>query len=196
MTKPYRRGVGIVLVNARGKNRGRVFVAQRIDTKEVAWQMPQGGIDKGETPRQAALRELLEEIGTDKTRIIGVTRAWLRYDLPADLQDRVWGGKFRGQEQKWFLMQFTGSDADINLETAHPEFSVWKWVAFTHLPRVIVGFKREIYKQVVVAFRDKVAMIARPSTRKTTRKSSSPTSGAKAPRRSGIHRAKKRRTSR
>jgi len=155
MRKPYRRGVGVVLVN----NRGRVFVAQRIDTAEPAWQMPQGGIDGGETARAAALRELHEEIGTDKARIIAVTRNWLTYDLPADLQNKVWKGKYRGQKQKWFLMRFTGADADINLETDHPEFSTWKWLPFTHLPRVIVGFKRDIYKQVVAAFKDKVATL-------------------------------------
>jgi len=165
MSKPYRRGVGIVLVNAHG----RVFVAQRIDTKEPAWQMPQGGIDKGETPHEAAIRELHEEIGTDKARIIGVTRSWLRYDLPADLQSKVWKGKYRGQEQKWFLMRFTGEDGDINLETGHPEFSQWKWMAFGQLPRAIVGFKRDIYKQVVAAFKDKVAGLAKPA-KKTTRK--------------------------
>src|SRR5689334_14129271 len=119
--KPYRRGVGIVLINGKG----RVFVAMRIDTPG-AWQLPQGGIDQGETPRQAALRELHEEIGTDAARIIGVTRNWLRYDLPADLQAKVWKGKYRGQEQKWFLMKFTGRDSDINLETDHPEFQAWK----------------------------------------------------------------------
>lgn len=167
MTKPYRRGVGIVLLDARG----RVFVAQRIDTKEIAWQMPQGGIDDGETPRQAAVRELHEEIGTDKARIVGVTRAWLTYDLPPDLQSKVWKGKYRGQKQKWFLMRFTGTDADINLETDHPEFSTWKWLPFTHLPRVIVGFKRDIYKQVVAAFKDKVAgMKAKPAKKKSSKK--------------------------
>jgi len=166
-TKPYRRGVGIVLLDARG----RVFVAQRIDTKEIAWQMPQGGIDDGETPRQAAVRELHEEIGTDKARIIAVTRTWLTYDLPADLQSKVWKGKYRGQKQKWFLMRFTGTDADINLDTDHPEFSTWKWLPFTHLPRVIVGFKRDIYKQVVAAFKDKVAaMKATPAKRATPKR--------------------------
>jgi putative (di)nucleoside polyphosphate hydrolase len=171
MTKPYRRGVGVVLVNAKG----RVFVAQRIDTKEIAWQMPQGGIDDGETPRQAALRELQEEIGTNKARIIGVTPKWLAYDLPADLQSKVWKGKYRGQKQKWYLMLFTGVDGDIDLETDHPEFSTWKWLPFTHLPRVIVGFKRDIYKQVVAAFKDKVAAMkstpakrARPKRKPST----------------------------
>lgn len=153
-SKPYRRGVGVVLLNARG----HVFVAERIDTPG-AWQMPQGGIDKGETPRAAALRELHEETGTDKARIIATTRAWLRYDLPEDLQGKAWGGKYRGQEQKWFLMRFTGTDADINIATEHPEFSAWKWLPFAQLPKVIVGFKRGIYKQVVTAFKEKVATI-------------------------------------
>ena len=154
--KPYRRGVGVALIDVRG----RVFVGQRSDTKG-AWQMPQGGIDKGETPRQAALRELKEETGTDKARIVAVSRAWLRYDLPDDLQSRVWKGKYRGQEQKWFLMMFTGEDADIDLETDHREFQAWKWMAFSHLPRVAVGFKRAIYKEVVAAFAEKVAAVKR-----------------------------------
>src|ERR1700749_657762 len=147
-SKPYRRGVGIALIDAKG----RVFVGQRSDTSG-AWQMPQGGIDKGETPRAAALRELKEETETNKARIIAVTRAWLRYDLPADLQEKVWKGKYRGQEQKWFLMKFTGADSDIDLAGEHPEFAAWKWLPFTHLPRVIVGFKRDIYKQVVATFK-------------------------------------------
>ncbi|MEQ9449751.1 MAG: RNA pyrophosphohydrolase [Rhodospirillaceae bacterium] len=141
-------------------DQGRVFVAQRLDTKEPAWQMPQGGIDKDETPREAALRELREETGTDKARVIAVTRKWLRYDLPADLQRKVWGGKYGGQEQKWFLMKFTGTDADIDIDTDHPEFSAWKWLPFSRLPHVIVGFKREIYKQVVEAFAEKVNGLA------------------------------------
>jgi putative (di)nucleoside polyphosphate hydrolase len=164
--KPYRRGVGIVLIN----DRGRVFVAQRIDTKEPAWQMPQGGIDAGETPRQAAMRELHEEIGTDKARIVGVTKTWLRYDLPPDLQAKVWGGKFRGQEQKWFLMRFTGDDSDINIATKHPEFSAWKWLPFMQLPRAIVGFKRDIYKQVVETFTQSVAKLTKAPVKKAKKK--------------------------
>jgi len=146
--RPYRRGVGIALVNARGE----VFVGQRRDTAAPAWQMPQGGIDKGEDPRAAALRELAEEIGTDKAEIVAETPDWVRYDLPPDLAARMWKGKYRGQEQKWFLMRFLGTDADIDLEAHHPEFSAWKWLPFRELPNVIVGFKRGIYEQVVAAF--------------------------------------------
>ncbi|MBX7200263.1 MAG: RNA pyrophosphohydrolase [Rhodospirillaceae bacterium] len=168
-SKPYRRGVGIALIDARGY----VFVGRRSDTKS-AWQMPQGGIDKDETPRQAALRELKEETGTDQARIIGVTRSWLRYDLPADLRARVWKGKYRGQEQKWFLMRFTGRDQDIDLAAHTPEFETWKWLPFRQLPRVIVGFKREIYKQIVAYFGDKVAALSTPGTKRARLKRSRP----------------------
>lgn len=159
-SKPYRRGVGIVLVNARGQ----VFVAERIDTPG-AWQMPQGGIDRDETPRAAALRELHEETGAVQAKIVAVTRSWLRYDLPAELQAKVWKGKFRGQEQKWFLMKFTGRDEDIDIATKHPEFGAWKWIKFEDLPKMIVGFKRDIYQQVVAAFLDKVKALRRPLAR-------------------------------
>ena len=162
--KPYRKGVGIALIDARG----RVFVGQRSDTK-AAWQMPQGGIDTGETPRAAALRELQEETGTDKARIIAVSRTWLRYDLPVDLQAKVWKGKYRGQEQKWYLMRFTGRDTDIDLNAHTPEFSKWKWLPFKDLPKVIVGFKRDIYKQVVTVFADKVAALAKAAPVKRKR---------------------------
>ena len=147
-TRPYRRGVGIALINADGL----VFVGQRHDSDEPAWQMPQGGIDQGEEPRAAACREMLEEIGTDMAEIIAETSEWVRYELPAELSKKMWKGKYRGQEQKWFLMRFLGKDRDINIATAHPEFSRWKWLPFHQLPDVIVGFKREIYVQVVAAF--------------------------------------------
>lgn len=151
-TRPYRRGVGIALINARGE----VFVGQRFDSTEPAWQMPQGGIDKGEEPRAAALREMLEEIGTDKAEIVAETPDWVRYELPPEISAKIWKGKYRGQEQKWYLLKFTGVDADINIATEHPEFSHWKWLPFAELPNVIVGFKREIYVKVVTAFQKTV----------------------------------------
>src|SRR5271163_2927794 len=115
---PYRPGVGIMLLN----HDNRVFVAKRIDTLSEAWQMPQGGIDDGETPLEAAVRELKEETGTDKATLIKESRDWLTYDLPDHLIPIIWNGKFRGQRQKWFAMRFTGKDSDINIETDHPEF--------------------------------------------------------------------------
>ncbi|MCB2107122.1 MAG: RNA pyrophosphohydrolase [Rhodobacteraceae bacterium] len=152
---PYRRGVGIALINASGK----VFVAERIDTPG-AWQMPQGGIDKGEKPRAAAKRELAEETGITDAKIIATTKTWLRYDLPENLIGKVWKGKYRGQEQKWYLMRYTGDDREIDLAAHHAEFKRWKWLAFARLPKVIVGFKRDIYKQVVAAFSDQVEAVS------------------------------------
>ena len=143
----YRRGVGIMLLD----RAGRVFVGRRIDTPE-AWQMPQGGIDPGESPRQAALRELLEEVGTDKAQIIGVSKDWLRYELPPELHGKAWGGGYRGQEQKWFAMRFLGDDGDIDVATHHPEFDAWKWVPAAALPGLIVPFKRLLYETVLREF--------------------------------------------
>jgi len=150
--KPYRRGVGVVLVNEDGK----VFVAQRIDTNEPAWQLPQGGIDKGEDPLKAAFRELEEETGVSEAEVIAETKEWLRYDLPRDLQEKVWKGKYRGQEQRWYLMRFAGRDDDINIDTDHREFSAWKWTDLSSLPEMIVSFKKDLYRQIVAAFTDKV----------------------------------------
>lgn len=145
---PYRKGVGIMLLN----RAGLVFVARRIDTPSEAWQMPQGGIDEGEDPREAALRELHEEIGTDKAEIVAESKNWLTYDLPADLIPKIWGGRFRGQTQKWFLLRFTGKDIDIDIETEHPEFLDWKWAKVPDLPRLIVPFKRKLYEDLVAEF--------------------------------------------
>jgi putative (di)nucleoside polyphosphate hydrolase len=145
---PYRPCVGLMLFN----RDGRIFVARRIDMPSEAWQMPQGGIDKREDPRKAALRELKEEIGTDRAEIVAESEAWRPYDLPRELQGVLWGGRFRGQTQKWFLMRFTGSDTDIDIATDHPEFLEWKWVALGDLPRLIVPFKRKIYEEVVAEF--------------------------------------------
>jgi putative (di)nucleoside polyphosphate hydrolase len=146
---PYRLGVGMMLLNGKGE----VFVGRRIDTRAEAWQMPQGGVDEGEDLRAAALRELAEEIGTDKVEIIEEASGWFDYDLPAELVPNVWKGQYRGQRQKWFAMRFLGQDADIDLEAHHPEFDAWKWVAMADLPEVIVPFKRDIYRRIVAAFR-------------------------------------------
>ena len=145
---PYRPCVGLMLFNPHG----RVFVARRIDMPSEAWQMPQGGIDKKEDPRKAALRELKEEIGTDKAEIVAESEGWRAYDLPRELQGVLWGGRFRGQTQKWFLLRFTGSDGDIDIATEHPEFLEWKWAELAQLPRLIVPFKRKIYEEVVAEF--------------------------------------------
>jgi putative (di)nucleoside polyphosphate hydrolase len=146
-TLPYRPCVGVMLINPAG----RVFVGQRRDTPD-AWQMPQGGIDSGETPPVAALREMEEEIGTAAAEIVAETQDWLRYDLPPDLLGRVWGGRYRGQKQKWVAARFTGTDADIDLATAHPEFDAWQWVEPAELVGLIVPFKRPIYEAVVAEF--------------------------------------------
>ncbi|MBV8651670.1 MAG: RNA pyrophosphohydrolase [Alphaproteobacteria bacterium] len=146
--RAYRPAVGIMLLN----DDDRVFVARRIDTVVEAWQMPQGGIDEGEAPREAALRELEEEIGTAKATILAESRAWLRYDLPAELVGKVWGGRYRGQRQKWFAMRFTGSDTDIDLATEHPEFMDWKWIEPGQLPELIIPFKRQLYRDVLAEF--------------------------------------------
>jgi len=153
--RPYREGVGIVLLN----RSAQVFVAQRVDSKEPAWQMPQGGIDAGEDPHATALRELEEEIGTNAAEILAETDGWLTYDLPPVIADVIWKGRFRGQRQKWFLMRFTGTDADIDIATEHPEFSAWKWADFESLPALIVPFKRPLYEAVVLSFAPRVAAL-------------------------------------
>jgi putative (di)nucleoside polyphosphate hydrolase len=143
----YRPAVGIMLLNSANL----VFVAERREMPG-AWQMPQGGIDPGEAPREAALRELEEEIGTRNAEIIAESAHWLRYDLPPELVGRVWGGRWRGQAQKWFAMRFLGGDDEINLETAHPEFQRWQWVPGADLPRLIVPFKRQLYLDILAEF--------------------------------------------
>lgn len=144
---PYRPCAGVMLVN----RQGMIWVGRRLDTPN-GWQMPQGGIDKGESPRDAALRELYEEIGTGKAEIVAESQAWHRYDLPPHLLGKAWKGRFRGQKQRWFLLRFTGEDSDINIATAHPEFDAWQWVAPGALCDLIVPFKRAVYEQVVAEF--------------------------------------------
>lgn len=149
MSDAYRPAVGIMLLNGAGN----VFVARHIDMPTEAWQMPQGGIDDGEDARGAAFRELKEEIGTANAEIVAECGKWLHYDLPAELVGRLWGGRYRGQRQKWFLMRFAGNDADIDLNTAHPEFMAWKWAQPEDLPRLIIPFKRQLYLDVLAEFR-------------------------------------------
>jgi len=148
-TPGYRPCVGIMLLN----DAGEVFLGRREDQREPAWQMPQGGIDKGEDPRHAARRELREEAGTDRAEIVAEMPGWLDYDLPAEISARKWRGRWRGQSQKWFAMRFTGTDADIRLDSHHPEFVEWRWVAMETVPSLIVPFKRPVYEAVVAAFR-------------------------------------------
>lgn len=151
----YRAGVGIVLINEDGK----IWVGRRIDMPAgwSAWQMPQGGIDADETPRQAALRELYEETGTDKAEFVAETRDWLRYDLPEPIRSAAWGGRYRGQRQKWFLLRFIGHDGDIDLGRHEAEFDTWKWVIPTELPGLIVDFKRPVYVALLDEFREYLA---------------------------------------
>jgi putative (di)nucleoside polyphosphate hydrolase len=148
MSLPYRLGVGLVLFN----RDGLVWVGRRLDQKIEAWQMPQGGIDEGETPEQAALRELEEEIGTGNAEIIAESKDWLTYELPPELLGVAWKGRYRGQKQKWFALRFTGRDSDITIDTEHPEFAEWRWVAFDRLVELIVPFKRDLYRQVTAEF--------------------------------------------
>lgn len=150
---PYRPCVGVMLIN----REGLVFVGRRIEQTVEGWQMPQGGIDSGETPQQAALRELEEEIGTNKAVILREHPEWLAYDLPQHLLGVALHGRYRGQKQKWIAMRFTGEDKDINVATREPEFATWKWLAIEALPRLIVPFKRDTYAKVIADFRDLAA---------------------------------------
>ena len=149
---PYRPGVGIMLFN----QKGQVFVAQRIDNPGPAWQMPQGGIDDGEKPYPAALRELYEETNIKSVDKLGEIRSWLTYDIPKKFGTKAWGGKYKGQKQKWYALRFTGKDSEIDIENPggghDPEFIDWRWVEMGELPDLVVPFKRQTYEQVVKAF--------------------------------------------
>lgn len=148
---PYRPCVGVVLMN----RDGLIFTGQRIDNPGAAWQMPQGGIDEGEKPRKAALRELWEETGINKDLVefVDKTKGWINYDLPDELVGKIWRGRYRGQRQKWFLFRYLGEDAQVNIQTEHPEFSVWSWMPHRDVVEKIVPFKRSVYEAVFDAFR-------------------------------------------
>ena len=146
--RPYRPCVGIFLLNSEGK----VFAGRRIDSRAEAWQMPQGGIDLGETTIEACLREMEEEIGTRHATILHEIDEWLNYDIPLPLANRLWHGKYKGQKQKWMALRFTGSDADINISTAEPEFCEWRWLPAAELINLAVPFKRSVYERILVEF--------------------------------------------
>lgn len=145
---PYRPAVGIVLLN----ETRQIFIGQRLDSTLEAWQMPQGGIDPGETPEAAAWRELAEETGVTAATIIGRSKGQHDYDLPADLQGKLWGGRFRGQRQTWFALRFTGTEADVDIATGEPEFRAWMWAEPARVLELVVPFKRDLYAAVLAEF--------------------------------------------
>ena len=148
---PYRENVGIMLVNYQNM----VFVGQRLDNHQDAWQMPQGGIDPGENAEDAAFRELEEETGVikDFAQIEAISKDWINYELPVELIPSLWQGRYRGQKQKWFLMRFCGSDEQVNIATSNPEFATWKWLAISELEKNIVDFKKAVYRKVIKEFK-------------------------------------------
>jgi putative (di)nucleoside polyphosphate hydrolase len=150
---PYRACVGVVLADAQG----RIFTGERIDTPG-AWQMPQGGIDDGETPEIAAFRELEEETGVPQAcaQIEAEHDGWITYDLPDHLIGKLWKGRYRGQQQRWFLLRFQGDDTDIQIEQPHPEFAKWRWSTPDEVIENIVPFKRNVYDTVIQSFRSKL----------------------------------------
>jgi putative (di)nucleoside polyphosphate hydrolase len=151
---PYRPSVGIMLLNGDGL----VFVGKRID-QAAGWQLPQGGIDEGESVIEAGFREMEEETGTRNAVVLREHDEWLAYDLPSHLLGVALHGRYRGQRQRWLAMRFLGDDSEINIHTAEPEFEQWKWTDIETLPRIVVPFKRNTYATVIAAFRD----LARPA---------------------------------
>ena len=141
---PLRKGVGVALLN----NNNQIFVAKRIDNPNDFWQMPQGGIDKGENPLEAAFRELKEETSIKNVKLIQEVTDEITYLLPDSLLGIIWKGKFKGQTQKWFIMRFIGKDNEINLRTKHPEFLEWKWVNIESITDKVVDFKLHVYERI------------------------------------------------
>lgn len=161
--RDYRPCVGVMVLNAEGLVWAGRRVGGRSDAEGIGhwWQMPQGGIDEGEDPRLAALRELAEETGIKSVVVEGESAEWLYYDLPPELQGKAWGGRYRGQRQKWFALRFTGAEAEIDLAPpGHtPEFDTWRWVPIEELAALIVPFKRAVYERVIAEF----TPLARPT---------------------------------
>jgi len=148
---PYRHGVGMMVFN----DKKQIFVGKRIDNQE-AWQMPQGGVNKGENVEAAAKRELYEETGIQSIRIIKKSDKEYIYDLPDHLLGKIWKGKYKGQKQTWYLMKFLGPDSEININQKHPEFNEWKWVSIDELPNLIVNFKKDLYQAVIAEFTNSI----------------------------------------
>ena len=148
LKRPYRSCVGLMVFN----KIGQVFCGQRLDNKAEAWQLPQGGIDEGETPIEAGFRELKEETSIVNVEFVSEYPEWLNYDIPLPLANALWKGKFRGQTQRWLLFSFTGIDNEININTSHPEFKNWEWINPSQLPLKAISFKQEIYSMINKAF--------------------------------------------
>ena len=141
---PLRSGVGIIVLNRENK----VFVAKRIDNQKNFWQMPQGGVDKGEDFLTAAFRELKEETSINSVEVIKEIEGMTTYELPDHLLGIIWKGKYKGQKQKWFLMRFLGNDNEVNIQTKKPEFNEWKWVDVNMITDLVVDFKLEVYREL------------------------------------------------
>ena len=147
---PLRIGVGAIVLN----NKNQVFVGKRKDNPIDKWQMPQGGVNKNEDYLTAMKRELHEETNIKNIDVLKEFSEWLEYDLPKNLLGIIWKGKFRGQKQKWFITRFTGNDDEININTEYPEFIEWKWLEINELPNVIVNFKKDIYKKILIELKN------------------------------------------
>ena len=146
---PLRLGVGIIVLNKENK----VFVGKRKDNPTNKWQMPQGGVDRGESLVNAMKRELKEETSIRSIEILKELEGWTEYELPDYLLGKIWRGKYRGQKQKWFIVKFLGKDEEINLKTTHPEFIEWQWLDIENLPSVIVHFKKKVYEKLLPVIR-------------------------------------------
>ena len=149
---PLRIGVGVIVLN----EKNRVFVGKRKDNPVDKWQMPQGGVNKGEKLIDAMKRELEEETGIKNIKILKEIDGWSKYELPKNLLGKIWRGKYRGQKQKWFIVKFIGDEDEINLKTSKPEFIEWKWLDIENLPGVIVEFKRKVYEDLLPKIRDTI----------------------------------------